>query len=168
MSKLEPPDAFALSAALGWIELGNPAEALVELERVAPANQSHPGVLQLRWAALAELKRWPEALAAAGELVRVEPDNVSGWLHQAYALRRVPQGGLSVAWDALRPAADRFADEPVVAFNLACYAAQMGQLDEARSWLKQAIERGNAKDVKQMALSDADLKPLWPEIESWD
>ena len=167
MSKLEPPDAFALSAALGWIELGNPTEALVELERVAPANQSHPGVLQLRWAAWAELKRWPEALVSAAELVRVAPDNVSGWLHQAYALRRVPNGGLTSAWEALRPAADRFADEPVVAFNLACYATQMQQLDEARFWLKQAFKRGDAKEIKQMALSDADLKPLWAEIESW-
>ena len=164
MANLEPPDAFALSAALGWIELGNPAEALAELERVTPENQSQPGVLELRWAALAELKRWEEALVVASDLVRVTPDNVNGWLHRAYALRRVPAGGLQAAWDALLPAAERFKQEPVVGFNLACYACRMERLDEARAWLERAMKIGKRSEIQSMALADEDLQPLWAEI----
>jgi Flp pilus assembly protein TadD len=166
MPKLEPPDTFALSAALGWIELGNPAEALVELGHVTPANQSHPGVLEVRWAALAELKQWEPALVAASELVRVAPDNPSGWLHRAYALRRVPNGGLPQAREALLPAADLFEQEPIIPYNLACYACQLQQLEEARQWLKRAIKAGKLSDIKRMALADDDLKPLWPEIRA--
>jgi Flp pilus assembly protein TadD len=164
MPKLEPPDTHSLTAALGWLELGNPNEALAELGHVSPANQSHPGVLEVRWAALAELKQWEPALATASELARVAPDNASGWLHRAYALRRVANGGLPQAREALLPAAEKFPKEPVIAFNLACYACQMKQLDEARDWLKQATKAGGLEEITRMALADPDLEPLWPEI----
>lgn len=166
VTKLEPPDAFALSAALGWIELGNPTEALAELERVTPENQDHPGVLELRWAALAELKRWTHAFAAASDLVRLNPNRVNGWLHRAYALRRMPGGGLQAAWDALLPAAERFKQEPVVAFNLACYACQLERLDEARVWLDRAMKIGKRDEIQEMSLADEDLRALWPEIRA--
>jgi Flp pilus assembly protein TadD len=166
MAKLEPPDAFALSAALGWLELGSPQEALAELTQVAPENQSHPGVLEVRWAVLAQLKHWELALAAATEMVRVAPDNASGWLHRAYALRRVPNGGLSQAWDALLPAADMFQQESIIPYNLACYACQLQRLEEARAWFQRAMKVGKAEEVRRMALADDDLKALWPEIRT--
>ena len=36
MTPVEPPDSFYLSAAQGWMELGDPAEAQAELDKVAP------------------------------------------------------------------------------------------------------------------------------------
>jgi tetratricopeptide (TPR) repeat protein len=168
MAKLEPPDAFALSAALGWLELGSPQEALAELAQVAPENQSHPGVLEVRWAVLAQLKHWDQALAAASELVRVAPGNASGWLHRAYALRRVSAGGLAQAWDALLPAAEKFKEEFIIPYNLACYACQLNRLEEARTWFDRAMRTGQPSEIKQMALADEDLKPLWTEIDAID
>lgn len=166
MSKLEPPDTFALSAALGWLELGNPAEALAELDRVTAAKQGHPGVLEVRWAVLAELKQWERALAVATDMMRLVPDKASGWLHRAYALRRVPKGGLSQAWEALLPAAEMFKKESIIPYNLACYACQLERLDEARTWLRRAMKIGGTAEIKRMALADDDLKPLWPEIRA--
>lgn len=166
MPKLEPPDSFALSAALGWVELGNPTEALEELDHITTANQHHPGVLEVRWAALAELKRWEPALKAAVELVRAAPENANGWLHRAYALRRAPDGGLNQAWGSLLPAADKFPKEPIIPYNLACYACQLEKLDEARTWMLRAMKTGKGSEIKRMALADEDLKPLWPEIRS--
>lgn len=166
MPNLEPPDTHALTAALGWIELGNAREALAELDGVSPENQNHPGVLDVRWVALAELKHWDEALAVGRKLVDVSPGNVSGWLHRAYALRRVKGGGLPQAWEALLPAAEKFPRQLLVAFNLACYACQMQRLDEARQWLRRAVEIGDEKQVMTMALADSDLEPLWPEIRA--
>jgi tetratricopeptide (TPR) repeat protein len=166
MSKLEPPDAFALSAALGWLELGNAVEALAELEHIAAANQNHVGVLEVRWAVLAELKRWEPALTVAEELIRVAPDKASGWLHRAYALRRVPNGGLTQALDALLPAAKKFPKEPLVPYNLACYACQLQNLNDAQMWLQLAMKAGKPSEIRRMALADPDLEPLWPEIRS--
>lgn len=164
MHKLEPPDTHALSAAIGWLELGNLAEARAELTHISPDRREHPDVLEVRWAIAAESKQWAEGLEAAQALLRCSPDRSSGWLHQAYALRRVAGGGLQKAWDALRPAFDMFPKEATIPFNLSCYACQLQQLDLAREWLKRAIAAGGKSRIKRMALKDPDLQPLWDEI----
>lgn len=166
MLKIEPPDTHALSAALGWLELGNTAEALAELDRISESNQPHPAVIEMRWAVYAGMKRWDLALESAEELVRVLPGMVDGWLHRAYALRRTPGGGLMQAWEALLPAAEKFPKQPLVAFNLACYACQLQRLDDARHWLQRAAKIGGKAEIKKMALADSDLEPLWPEIRA--
>ena len=86
-------------------------------------------------------------------------------MHRAYALRRAKEGGLQAAWSALLPAIDKFPAEPTIPYNLACYACQMGQVDEARQWLKRAMKIGGNKKVKIRALNDEDLEPLWEEIK---
>lgn len=166
MERLEPPDVFFLNAALGWLELGQPAEALAELSRIAPERQKRPDVLEVQWAVRAALQDWDGALRAAEELVAQAPDRPSGWLHRAYALRRATGGGLAAAWEALRPAAERFPREPVIRYNLACYACQMGRLDEARQWFKRALLAGDPVALREMALHDTDLQPLWDEIRA--
>ena len=119
----------------------------------------------MRWTICAHEQRWLDALEIASAELTVAPDEAAGWLHRAYALRRVPEGGLSRAWDALLPAAKKFPAEPVIAFNLSCYACQMQQLDIARHWLQCALAAGNQDVIKKMALADTDLRPLWAEIE---
>jgi predicted Zn-dependent protease len=164
MKTLEPPDTHCFLAAVGWMELGNLAEARAELAQVSAAQQEHPDVLELRWSISAAEKRWEEALQVAEALVRRAPKRSSGWLHQAYALRRVPNGSIQKAWEALLPAFDKFPKEPTVPFNLSCYACQLRQLDLARDWLNRAVAVGGKEKIKQMALEDADLEPLWAEI----
>src|SRR5215469_16143902 len=105
MKRLEHPDLHYLNAAAGWLELGDRAEALAELAHIDPANQKHPDVLELRWAALAQEEQWEAALDVAQKLMQGAPERASGWLNRAYALRRAPDGGLAKAWDALLPAA---------------------------------------------------------------
>ena len=164
MQKLEPPDTHYFFAAIGWLELGNLTEAQAELAQVSPAQQEHPDVLEVRWTIAAEEKHWEEGLQIAQALVRRAPKRSSGWLHQAYALRRVPNGGLQKAWDALLPAFGKFPKEPTIPFNLSCYACQLRQLEVARDWLKRAVAVGGKEKIKQMALKDSDLEPLWDEI----
>ena len=112
----------------------------------------------------AQQKHWEEGLQIAQALLRRAPKRSSGWLHQAYALRRVPDGGVQKAWEALLPASDKFPKEPTIPFNLSCYACQLQQLDTARDWLKRAVAVGGKEKIKQMALQDSDLEPLWDEI----
>ena len=164
MHKLEPPDTHHLLAAIGWMELGNMAEAKAELAHVSAAEQEHPDVLEVRWLFAAQEKRWEEGLQLAQTLLRRVPDECNGWLHQAYALRRISGGSLQKAWDALLPAAKKFPKEPIIAFNLACYACQMGELQTARQWLKRAERIAGKEKIRKMALGDSDLEPLWAEI----
>jgi Flp pilus assembly protein TadD len=164
MHDLGPPDIYCVSAAVGWLELGNATEARAELAQVSPANSEHPDVLEARWILAAEEKKWDEGLQVATRLIEKAPHRPSGWLHQAYALRRTAIGGLQLAWDALLLASEKFPKEATIAYNLSCYACQMHDLDNARAWLKRAVTIGDKSHIKDMALQDSDLEPLWPEI----
>ena len=165
MQPLEPPDSHHLDAASGWLGLGCADDSRAELEQISAVNQIHPVVLEARWTLCAHEKRWADALTIADLELKIAPENSAGWLHRAYALRRVREGGLSQAWDALLPAAKKFPAEPVIAYNLSCYACQMQRLDIARTWLHRAINAGKKDAIKKMALADDDLQPLWKEIQ---
>ncbi|HXG46794.1 MAG TPA: tetratricopeptide repeat protein [Methylomirabilota bacterium] len=164
---IEPPDHHHLNAAIGWLELGNPTEAGEEIARLSPPLLDHPDVLEVRWAICAALQSWDAALAVAEVLVARYPERDSGWVHRAYALRRVRGRGLEEAWAALRPAFERFPKVPVIPYNLACYACQFGRKEEAWEWLHKAMEAAGSVDkIKQMALADADLQELWDRLRS--
>jgi tetratricopeptide (TPR) repeat protein len=168
MDKLEPPQVHYVFAAIGWLELGSLAEAKAELEHLTPEFQNYPEVLEVRWLVCAEEQKWEEGLQIARALLEGAPQSPAGWLHQAYALRRVPAGSVKQAWTSLLPAFDKFPKEPIISYNLSCYACQMNQLDAARVWFKRAIVIGGKKrkeKIKQMALEDSDLRPLWDEIK---
>jgi hypothetical protein len=165
VQSLEPPDTHHLDAAIGWLGLGCVTDARMELEQVSGDNQNHAAVLAVRWSISAHERQWSDALQIALVELTLAPDTAAGWLHRAYALRRVQDGGLSQAWEALLPAAKKFPAEPVIAYNLSCYACQLQQLDLARHWLQRAVVAGQKEAIKRMALADADLQPLWPEIK---
>jgi Flp pilus assembly protein TadD len=164
MQKLEPPESHVVSAALGWLGLGNAAEAKAELEKLGGGFQNHPDVLEARWEISAIQEDWTSALQLARALVHYAPDRASGWLHQAYSLRRSPNGSIRQAWTALLPAFDLFPREPIICYNLSCYACQLQLLDAARVWLKRAAVIAGKEEIKRIASSDPDLQPLWPEI----
>lgn len=145
--------------------LGDPASALEELERLTPESRSSREVLELEWGIHAERADWSAAAAVAGRMVEQVPDQTFGWIHRAYAVRRQPGGGLDQAWALLRPALERFPKNPIVAYNLACYAAQMNQMEEAWSLFQRALAVSSKRaELLAMALADHDLKPLWPRI----
>ena len=170
MDALTPPHSHHLSAAEGWVELGNLAEARAELERIGEPFSGHPAVLSVQWSVCAGEQNWPEALKLARLLLKTSPESPSAWLHQAYALRRVPEGGLKAAWDALFPALKRFPKISIIPYNLACYACQSGEMEKARALLKIAMSieaTPQSNYIKQLALNDEDLQPLWPEIRGF-
>jgi predicted Zn-dependent protease len=163
---LTTPDLHHLKAAVGWLELGNPAEALVELDALSERFQDHVDVLEARWLALAQLQRWEAAAKVGRALIAAAPERPVGWLHHAYALRRASTGGLLAAFNALSPVAAKFPKDSTIPYNLACYTCQMQRdATETLAWLQQAIAAGERKEIIAMALKDPDLEPLRAEIE---
>ena len=159
---LAPPDSFHLSAAVGWLELGNHGEANDELERIAPAFRIHPDVLKVRYEVYAKAGKWEIAADIAQAITKAVPDVSYGWFHLAYALHELKR--TQEAWNVLLPVADKFPDLYLIRYNLACYACQLGNLEEAMQWLDKAFDIADKKSVKLMALKDPDLEPLWGEI----
>jgi Flp pilus assembly protein TadD len=150
---------------VGWLELGNWREAAAELEGVAPALSQHPAVLGLRYEINAQAGHWDLACEAAVSLARMLPDEPGAWTKLAYATRRKPGGGIPPAKGILTAARRRFPAEILIAYNLACYECQLGNLPQARALLREAFQQGNASQLKQMSLSDPDLEPLRQEIK---
>ena len=162
------PEAHFLNAAHGWLELKCPTDALLELDRIPPPWRTHPDVLDAEWRIHAHTHSWTEAYACATTLISLHPARLDGWIHRAYAARRKPGGGLSQAFADLLPAVVKFPDDGLVRYNLACYTAQLGELDAAWRWFEEALHRQpkgeRIPSFKKMALNDDDLKPLWPKI----
>jgi tetratricopeptide (TPR) repeat protein len=164
MKPLPHPDRYYFDAAVGWLMLGNPKEAELEFARLNPELQRDPDLIEFKWGIHAAAKDWKQATATAQILQQTDPQRAFGWIHLAYSVRRMDDGGLPKAWEILRPAFDRFPKEGLIAYNLACYAAQMGTLDEAWEWLEKAVGIMSKEKVKAMAAQDSDLTPLRDKI----
>ncbi len=155
-------DKRHLLAAVGWLELGpqNLAEATEELDRVEKANQGAFEVLGVRLQILLSAKVWREAVTVGNRLIDLQPSHPEFWIGLAYATRRMDGGGIPQARQVLLRASDRFKNEPIIFYNLACYECQLGDLDSARSWLDQALAVGDKRQLEAMARTDPDLLPL--------
>ena len=55
----------------------------------------------------------------------------------------------------------------LIPYNLACYACQLGDLLGDQSWLERAAKKNGFRPLKQMALEDPDLRPLWEFIKQF-
>ncbi len=159
--ELASPDGHHLRAAVGWLELGNAAEALAELDQLSAAAKAHADALEIRWLVLAEQRQWDAANEVGHALITAAPERVSSWLHHSYALRRTTGGGLPAAFNALASVAEKFPAEPTLTYNLACYSCQMERAPaETLAWLRRALACGERKAILAMALRDPDLEPL--------
>ena len=161
LAQLKHPDPMHLKAAAGWVQLGDYDSANDELENIRAEWRAHPDVLELRWLIYSHHEQWDACLDITSAIVKMAPDRVSGWVHKAYSLRRANDGGVEKAKAVLLEAAKLFPDDDMIQYNLACYCAQLGQLDAAQEHLDKSYELGDAKQIKLMALDDDDLKPLW-------
>lgn len=160
---LKPPDSHHLNAAEGWLELGSTEEAQQELAKLSLAVLSHPEVLSVKYHFYERTLQWERAAETARLLCQIVPEESFAWVHAAYALHELKR--TAEAYGVLLPVLDRFPQEYVMRYNLACYSCQLGRLDEARDWLKKAIKLvGGADAIKQMAANDPDLEPLRAEI----
>lgn len=164
VTPLPAPFHHSLAAAEGWLELGLPDDAWSELDRITPSLQNESGVLEARFAVCAHRKDWDRAYQLAELRVQSHPDDAGGWIHRSYAARRRNGGGLAEAFALLHPAIDRFPGEAIIPYNLACYCAQQADLDQSWKWLELASKVGGTELIRRMALSDADLSPLWPRM----
>jgi Flp pilus assembly protein TadD len=163
MKELSTEDQRHVQAAEGWLGLGSPLEARRELEQVTPQDPPHPSVLEVQWQLLASEGQWEACLDIASSLVQRVPDLAFGWIQRSYSLHELKR--TAEARDNLLLVVDTFGEEPILRYNLACYECQLGRLAEARNWLRQAFAQGDAGKIKASALEDADLKPLWKDIE---
>jgi predicted Zn-dependent protease len=162
---LKHADQHHLNASQGWLSLGDLLSANDELEEITPELRANPAVLAVRYEIYSQSKKWEGAAEIAGALVKILPEQPASWICLAYASRRKTGGGIQQAKEILSEAKAKFPMEYLISFNLACYECQLGNLQAAKERLREAIELAGAKkDIRQQALDDPDLKPLWKDI----
>lgn len=146
-----------LEAALGYLQFGMFEDASDEIEQLPPEEKTSPGVLRLRAAIYSETKSWHLLQEVAGFLVDSVPGDPQHWIWLAYATRRTTS--IPVAEAILLRALESHPSSGMIHFNLACYAAQTGKIEEAKERLRDAIRL--APETRLLALDDPDLEPLW-------
>ena len=157
---LESPDQQHWQAAVGYVELGMFAEADSELDKIDPFCRALPEVLAVRLAIYRGLEKWELMQQIAKRLKEFEPDNVQWTISLAYATRRAYS--IDVAMEILLNAVAKFPKEAAIRYNLACYHCQRGEIENAKTYLKQAFEIDLS--WRKAALEDDDLKPLWDSL----
>ena len=162
MNLLTINERRSLEAAEGWLMLGSPLEAHAELEQISGENAYHPAVLAMRWQVYAAAGWWEAAYVVSKALCDFAPESPEAWICQANTLRHCR--GLAEAWNTLLSVVSRFPADSVIRYNLACYAAQMGLMEESCGWLVQAFEIQDSVELKLAAIYDPDLQPLWDKI----
>jgi tetratricopeptide (TPR) repeat protein len=158
---IDPQFQRRLLAASGFAELSLFQEAVQELEELPESSKELPTVLVVWLEVYQRWQKWSEAESVATRLLEMDPEEPCWPIALAYATRRCR--GLVFASEVLLQAGEKFPDCGTIQFNLACYAAQLGQLDEARQHLWRAIQLD--KGFAAMAKIDPDLDPIRNEID---
>jgi predicted Zn-dependent protease len=132
-------------------------EANDEIEEIPTPTKISKNVMAARVEIYSAARAWEHMREVAAFLVREWPEEAHHWIALANATRRCRSITEAVAHlvnaMALHP------DEPIIPFTLACYAAQAGRIEDAKLCLVRAIAL--SPDIRQRALDDPDLEPLW-------
>jgi hypothetical protein len=125
----ERPDSFHLSAAEGWLELGDHVSANAELENITSELRGHPEVLDIRWKIYAKAGRWDACLDIGTAILKLVPDSEVGWVRIAQAHHGLKD--YQSAFASLAPAVEKFPQSSIVKYDLAsrCAGARRPELE---------------------------------------
>lgn len=156
---LQSPDKHYVTAAQGWLDLGDTQEAENELNQVGYWCRMHPEVMMVRWKVVARMKAWDRSLDVARTMIRTSPDRPSGWVCLAYSLCHLDRNEEAKA--ELIKAHEKFPKVSAVPYFLARLSVKLSQMEEASVWLSKWNEIVESDDQRKSARRDPKLKALW-------
>ena len=146
----------SLLAAQGYIELDMTDEALRELGTLSPEDQEREDVKQMQLFIFMRTKQWDRALLICQRLRESSPDGTTGFIHGAFCLHEM--GRTKEARELLMQGPPILLGEPTYHYNLGCYDAVLGHLEEAAIHLEISFKMDHK--FREIARLDPDLKPL--------
>lgn len=150
----------SLLAAQGYLELDMPKEAIEELDALGPEHCENDAVLRTRLFILMKTQGWEEALAVCQRLRVLFPEAAAGYIHGAFCLHE--NGRTAEARDLLLSGPPSLENEATYHYNMGCYSAVLGELDEARVYVKRSFAMD--RKFREIAKLDPDLKEIRPEL----
>ena len=94
---------------------------------------------------------------------RDEAFTPSAWEHYFLAIPHAQAGDWAKARDVVLEGKDDHGEHPGFLYNLACYEAQAGDLDEAVEHAEKAFERDPS--LREHAAKDSDLDPIRDRLD---
>ncbi|MEO7931772.1 MAG: hypothetical protein ABIT76_01300 [Chthoniobacterales bacterium] len=149
-----------LQAAEGYGELGMFDEALAELASLPAQQQDDLRVKQARLFLLLQFKQFRSALEVSRQLCESHPGLPIGFIHVAFCLHEL--GQTLEAREALIAGPASLLEEATYYYNLACYNAVLGEMQQARAYLKTSFKMN--KKFREIAEHDPDLSAIWQEV----
>ena len=146
----------SLLSAQGYIELEMIDEASREIDAIPPKDQLREEVQQMRLFVEMRAKRWQQALSVCARLRATSPECVTGYIHAAFCLHEM--GRTVEAKQLLIEGPSSLLREPTYHYNLGCYDAMLGNLDEAARHLETSFQMDTK--FREIAKYDPDLKAV--------
>ncbi len=147
-------------AAQGYFELGMLDDALVELDSLPEEMQGTSEVLQLRLFGYMRARRWEEALELSRTLCQLLPKETCGYIHAAFCLHEMRRTAEAKSLLLAGPSA--LLNEATYHYNLGCYDAVLGNIEEAQAHLRVSFRLD--KKFREFASTDPDLRPVWDSL----
>jgi tetratricopeptide (TPR) repeat protein len=145
-----------LLSAQGYMELEMFDEALREVDAMPPEDQLRDEALQMRLFIVMHAKRWEQGLLICEQLRATKPECMTGYIHGAFCLHEL--GRTAEAKRLLIEGPTCLAMEPTYHYNLGCYDAVLGNIEEAVRHLETSF-RMDGK-FREIAKYDPDLKEV--------
>jgi predicted Zn-dependent protease len=142
--------------AEGYSELGMLDDALGELAQLDEEQQERDEILRMRIDIFLRKQAWMEALRLSQQVCAANPNQPFGFVHSAYCLHEL--GRTPEAKQTLLDGPASLLDEPVYYYNLACYDTVLGNLDQAKVYLRASFRLN--KSFREMAKTDPDLSQI--------
>lgn len=149
-----------IAAAQGYIVLGLHAEARREITALSPDKMNRPDVIELQVLCSMGEEDWSGALEHARRLCSLEKDEPGGFIHAAYCLHEL--GRTDEALSTLRNGPPSLRKKAVYFYNLGCYSARLGLVEEALLMLEQAFAK--EPGLRKAARKDPDLAALREQL----
>ena len=146
--------------AEGYAELGMLQDALAQLDELEAEQQDRLEILRMRVEIILRKRDWHEGLQLCLRMCRVHPDESSGYIHAAFCLHEL--GKTLEAKQTLLDGPAGLLDEPVYYYNLACYETVLGNLPQAKVYLRASFRLD--KSFRELAKCDPDLQRIRDEL----
>jgi Flp pilus assembly protein TadD len=144
-----------------FLRAGRYEDACTAFDKALEIDAGEIRALAGRSLALTRLGRHDEALAAAAEIFRLEPNNPYGYNAQAVAYHAM--GLAAEAEQAFVKALEFGPDNAAHYYNFACFWAARDEPERCRENLAQALERDSRLNV--LAATDVDMRKF--REEAW-
>ena len=154
---------LGLMAAEGFLELGMPEEAIREFQNLPREIKLGIEGLSLLMEIHRVEEEWEQMESVAERLWAADPEDVTRWIDWSIALRL--SNSANSARILLLEALERFPEEALLHYHLACCECQLGNLPRAREHLMESKKR--CRICRVLALTDeGDLQPIWTDYSA--